>query len=613
MFPIATFLTALLLNAACTGANPIVADVRNRITYRGIHRNDVELFLNIPYGHDTGGANRFKPPKRRALPAGTTVDATAYGPACPQKMGGWVVPLSLSNVTHISEDCLNLNVARPKGTCAGNRLPVMVFIHGGSFWTGQNQELTIAPDGMIVESVRNGLPVIHVAMNYRLGFFGFAQSDALKRQGSENAGLRDQRLAMEWVRDNIEHFGGDPNRITIFGQSSGGLAVGLHIMAYGGRKPVPFHQAICESQALEPGITGNFTMEAMKAVADHVNCTAGSGLPSRETVDCLRERDMETLLNASLATYKNDIAHNIGDIWLPVVDGDFLPSAPSQLINQGRFANVTTMMGWCEHDVTFFTDTKIKTSEDTTKFIAAYAPDLSESNLHRLLSLYPVSDFRPNQGAGLSSEFYRAATIFRDILMTCEPIWYSERLSAAGNVAYMYDWNQTILDPITTYATNQSGYGPFHTSEFAYIFGNLSHYHLNGYPFHPSTSDYRLETRGSRSWSTFASIGKPGLVSHDTLQGFEAVNSVKGETSLFVVGGPFEGRSTLDGARFSSTCIAARVACRGPGTDTRRCLPLCYYRQFNSFGLFASRSTRWLRPTLCRTIAPPVWPVNLLC
>lgn len=536
----------LLLDAGHARANPSVVDASNKITYRGLHRNEAEVFLNIPYGQDTSGPNRFKPPKPRVLPAGTTVDATAYGPACPQQKGGWLIPLSLSNVTHISEDCLNLNVARPKGTCARDKLPVMVFIHGGSFWTGQNQEITIRPDGMISESVKNGLPVIHVAMNYRLGVFGFAQSDALRHEGSENAALRDQRLAIEWVRDNIAHFGGDPKRITIFGQSSGGLAVGLQLMAYGGRKHVPFKQAICESQALEPGITGNFTMDAFKAVVDHVKCP---GLHSLETVECLRRLDMETVLNASLATYKNDIGHNVGDVWLPVVDGDFLPEAPSQLIRQGRFANVTTMMGWCENDLTFFTDTKIKTADDTKNFFTAYAPDLSKNNLHRLLSLYPASDFQANDKAGLSRQFYRSAAIFRDILMTCPPIWYAHHLSSKGNVAFLYDWNQTILDPIAASATNQSGYGPFHTSEFAYIFGNLSHYDVNGYPFNPTVSDRKLESRGSRSWSTFANVGKPGLSGRDTFQGFDGSDSARGETVLFVVGGSSEGSSTLDGPR----------------------------------------------------------------
>ena len=161
--------TGWLVASSLATTNPTVVDTQHDIAYRGIHRNGIEVYLNIPYGQDTGGANRFKPPKPYNMVRGSTIRATEYGAACPQQLGPWVAPLSLSNVTRISEDCLNLNVARPKATCATERSPVMIYIHGGSFWAGQNQEITIAPDGMVQESVRNGFPIIHVAMNYRLG------------------------------------------------------------------------------------------------------------------------------------------------------------------------------------------------------------------------------------------------------------------------------------------------------------------------------------------------------------------------------------------------------------------------------------------------------------
>ncbi|KAI5921809.1 putative lipase [Camillea tinctor] len=529
-------------------SSPSVTTASNNVTYQGLERNGIEIFLNIPYGQDTSGENRFKPPRPYVPTPGATVDARSYGPACPQPLGALNLPLVLSNVTEISEDCLNLNIARPRGACAEDRLPVAVFIHGGSFWTGQNSEITTAPDGMILESIENGLPIIHVAMNYRLGFFGFAQSDALKSEGAENAGLRDQRLAIEWVRDNIEQFGGDPERITIFGQSSGGLAVGLHIMAYGASKPVPFQQGICESQALEPGITGNFTIDAMQLLVDQVGCNTSS-LHSEETVSCLRDFDTDTLLNASIATYQSDIGHNIGDIWLPVVDGDFLPAAPSELIKEGRFANVTTMMLWCEDDVTFFTDTSIATPEDTHTFIGSYVPNLSSDNLDTLLSLYPVSDFSADPAANLSAEFYRSARIFRDIIMTCEPLWYAEYLSAASSAVYLVDWNQTLLAGPLEAAAGLSGLGPVHTSEFAYVFGNLSHYDTLGYPFDPSADDFALARRGSRSWSTFVSTGKPGLEAHDTFQGFGLAfpDGPAEAANVFVAGGPGEGSSPVEG------------------------------------------------------------------
>ncbi|XXG98130.1 Suppressor of Sensor Kinase (SLN1) [Hypoxylon texense] len=577
MRPISLFSATLLCGSAIAtaggepggshpngGPPPIAFDPINKVKYRGIRRNGIEVFLNIPYGQDTGGANRFKPPQAFAPDPGSTVDARSYGPACPQPLGAGFVPLTLSNVTEISEDCLNLNVARPQGVHGDRRLPVLVYIHGGSFWSGQNGELSTAPDGMILESVANGLPIIHVAMNYRLGVFGFAQSDALETEGSENAGLRDQRLAIEWVRDNIAYFGGDPEKITISGQSSGGLAVGIQIMAYGGTKPVPFQQAICESQALEPGITGNFTINAFRLVAEATGCVKGDALHAPETIACLRRLPMDVVQAAAESTYVADIAHNIGDLWLPVVDGDFLPEAPSLLLADGKFAaHVTAMMGWCEDDVTFFTDTAIATADDTRDFIQTYVPNVSPANVDELLSLYPVGDFAADPAADLSAEFYRAARVFRDIIMVCEPVRFASVLAAAGSETYLYDWNQTILDPILAAAAGQAGLGVVHTSEFAYVYGNLSHYDRPGYPFAPAPADYALLRRGARSWSTFVSTGKPALAGSETFQGFGAAipagtSSGENQTwSLFVAGGPDEGFSVVDGPG-SKPAIAAQ-------------------------------------------------------
>ena len=162
-----------------TRPTPRVYDSGNDVTYEGFVRNDIEVFLNIPYGQDTSGENRFKPPRPHVPVAGSTVDAQSNGPSCPQPLGAGSAPLALTPITEVSEDCLNLNIGRPRGTEEGEGLPVMVWIHGGGFWNGGNHEITTAPDGLVRESVENGLPVIHVAINYRLGcetlfFFSFS-------------------------------------------------------------------------------------------------------------------------------------------------------------------------------------------------------------------------------------------------------------------------------------------------------------------------------------------------------------------------------------------------------------------------------------------------------
>ncbi|KAJ7220927.1 putative lipase [Mycena pura] len=558
---------AALLHHTSVTATPIAVDSTNNVTYQGLVRNSIEVFLGIHYGQDTGGTNRFKPPQPRAPKAGSVVDATAYGAACPQLVvpGAGASLLSLTPVSKISEDCLNLNIARPSGVNAGAKLPVLVFIYGGGFSTGFNEEQSTAPDGMILESVQNGLPIIHVAMNYRLAVFGFAASQALLGEGSSNAGLRDQRLALEWVQDNIQHFGGDPNTVTIFGQSSGGLAVGMQIMAFGGAKPVPFRRAIPESQFLEAGITGNFTRNAMQAVADLVGCNT-TDLQSAKTVACLRGLDTETLNNASVAVTaaQGDISHNIGDIWLPAVDGDFLPAAPSTLIREGHFANVAVLSGWTQDDVAIFTDPTIATAEETHNFLGSFLPDLSSANLKHLLSLYPVTEFTANPSANLSSEFYRTAAIFRDIVMVCMAMRYGEAIAAKGNDVYHYDWNQTILAPRIEAFNNVSGLGVIHTSEFAYVFGNLSHYDDGQAPFRPNPEDWALETRGTRSWSTFASLGRPGVVGKNTFQGFDVAFKFPARGTdgpfIFVAGGPNEGFYAIDGPK--STAVVARQRLR---------------------------------------------------
>lgn len=328
----------------------------------------------------------------------------------------------------------------------------------------------------------------------------------------------------------------------------------MHLMSYGGTRPVPFQQAICESQALEPGITGNFTTNAMQLIIDYVGCNETS-LDTNITLACLRELDTNTLLDALINTYQGDVAQNEGDIWLPTVDGDlgYLPAAPSELISQGRFAtNVTVMIGWIDNDMTVFTDPTITTHNDTRSFVEMYLPDLSPSNVDTLLALYPTTDFTPNADGTLSAEFFRSARLFRDIIMTCMPSWYASRLAAEGNTVYLYNWNQTIMDPLLEYYEGISGLGPFHTSEFAYIFGNLSHYNFtsDGYPFAPTPADWALQSRGARSWSTFASIGAPGLEGTDTFKGFDIAfpEGEFGEMRVFIVGGPNEGLSATNGS-----------------------------------------------------------------
>lgn len=349
----------------------------------------------------------------------------------------------------------------------------------------------------------------------------------------------------------------------------------MQTLAYGGDEPVPFQQGICESQALEPGITGNFTMVQMQLLADATGCNT-TDLNSNETITCLRQLNTSTIGQASFDTYIPDIAHNIGDSWLPVVDGDFLPAAPSELLAQGRFANVTTMIIWMEADVQFYTPMDIVTVQDTFDFVGSYLPAMTNQSIQDILALYPSSDFADNPSANHTGEFYRSARIFRDVLMTCQPIYYGEALARVGNIVYLADQNQSVLPPILA-SLGSPGLGPVHTSEFAYTMANLSHYNVSGYPFNPTAEDYRLERVESRSWSTFASVGQPSLFARDTLQGFEPAFATPNETAVFVIGGDDEGLSTFDGPNSRPGLAAQKLRSRCGFINSPSIIPQLQY------------------------------------
>lgn len=182
----------------------------------------VEAFRGVPYGQDTGGENRFRPPK--LVPESTkTFDALSFGLVCPTN---GVVG------NDMGEDCLNANIYRPAGfvdkegyaTDGSERrkahLPVVVYIHGGAFNVGRGIERNMASFVAWAEA-----PMVAVSFNYRVGPLGFLPSDVTAREGLLNLGLRDQRHLLEWVRDNIEAFGGDPGNVTIMGLSAGAHSV----------------------------------------------------------------------------------------------------------------------------------------------------------------------------------------------------------------------------------------------------------------------------------------------------------------------------------------------------------------------------------------------------
>lgn len=543
-------LLALLTLSACGSASPlrkshptVQLGGSSNVRFEGNLANDVESFLNIRFAEDTSGENRFAAPKPFTYPSGSVVNASRPGAACPQQK----VPIPglevFDNVTHISEDCLTLRVDRPAMTTAHHKLPVMAFIYGGGDSIGQIYDTAYDPTALITGAKQKGYPVIYVAMNYRVGVFGFAATPALNESNSLNAGLRDQRLGLEWVRQHIAAFGGDPDNVTIFGESDGATGVGLQITAYGGKKTAPFKRAIMQSgnAAADPGTASNRTLTRTAEFIKKVNCSSPIG---KDELACMRRIPLNKLLPAALS-YEFSFDGSLGiDIFIPTAPSDFIPDSPSRLLSSGRFAHdIDLITGWTEDDQSFFTPSDIKTESDAMKYLSSSLPNLSRANIQRALALYPSSSFSGMPKENISGQYFRASQMCRDYQFTCPSIHMvqmNKKYSRPGTSNYLYVLNQTMFAPL--YAKQQtSHYGISHFSDIPYVFNEAK----TRYSFLASPSDIEISSNMSGSWVSFAVSGNPSR-RNGTLTGwFDALDS--SSPTVKVIGGINSGKTVTIG------------------------------------------------------------------
>ncbi|KAH5327167.1 carboxylic ester hydrolase [Parastagonospora nodorum] len=521
-----SFLAQFVLNSTTAfltsspQSTPLV-NVKNG-TLAGVHNAafNQDFFFGIPFATPPVGKHRLQRPEPPQAWNGTR-NADVHSPWCAgsSQLVGHLPGFtqSFDSVAPTSEDCLYLDIVRPATALPEQAplpeqasLPVLVWIHGGGWVTGSGTDPRYNGSFLVQKSVKMETPIIYVSINYRLGTFGFLAGSAIEAAGLTNNGLRDQRQALLWIQENIAAFGGDPDRVTLFGESAGAASIGQQLIAFGGRDDNLFHGAIMQSgfaATAHPLADAPTRENAFQGILNATGC-----LTSQDSIACLQAVPTEIL---GLASPPRMILITTND--------DFFPELPSKSLEDGHFLKVPIIAGINRNEGTALMamiiaglDMSLNTFEE---FAALFAGrDFPAAAIRKLWDLYgdeienpteaglgPIS---PSQAAPLGLEFSRTSLWHGDNLFTFPKRHTNQIWSGFGVPSYSYFFDitpdESFLDPAI--------YGVPHFAEIAYVFGNAEAVGWEKNPI-PQESDKadaaEMMDLISRMWISFTVTGSP--------------------------------------------------------------------------------------------------------
>lgn len=450
---------------------------------------DVAQFLGIPYGKAPVGELRWQPPQAYGSWS-NVLNATQFGNACMQAEVPPEFGPGLQEPIH--EDCLFLNIAAPVQTLGlPRRLPVLFWMHGGAYVGGSGAAFPL--DAPVSTSA---LALVSVSVNYRLGLWGFLASSEIQSSTADgsagNFGFQDQRLAMRWVKDHIDAFGGDGADVTIFGQSAGANSVMFHLAA-----PASFSEQLYAKAIIESGTwtDGAFNMATgpndAETTYSKVLKQTGCG-----DLKCLRSKKAEELPMD----------------WFPqggVVDGVEITASPGEMIAQGLHNKaVPVIIGSNREDIPFLPDPRNTTEEE---FDSRWIQEFSEEELRQVKELYDQSVHPYPADLGDYSPWWWSSVHVASESVPgfghCGVRRMARRLQEGGSPAvYVYAFARAVQSDIPAWAVGHPAEGPgndivYHGSEIRFVFGDVGSCGLH--------SEVELAGEMGAYWAAFATTGTP--------------------------------------------------------------------------------------------------------
>ncbi|KAL8825770.1 MAG: hypothetical protein Q9191_004216, partial [Dirinaria sp. TL-2023a] len=434
-----------------TSANGLVVDLGYE-RYQGVANASTGLntWKGIRYAAAPVGPLRWQPPQPPAVNRDDVLRGDTLPQRCPQSPDTPIPPDF--NFTG-NEDCLFLSIYAPQNK---TNLPVLVWIHGGGYGEGQGDQDLSA----IINTNNNGF--VGVAIQYRLGAFGFLSSDEVYRYGTVNAGLKDMTFALQWVQSYIGLFGGNASAVTISGQSAGGGAVMLQTMAFGGELGNSlFSQGISASPYLpQQWSYADFVpTQSYYAFASAVGCFNGepqSNITSTSIFQCLVSKDTVTLQNASAVVSGSGRFGTWG--FLPVTDYKYIQQLPSQQLLKKQVNGVNLLVGNNANEGPLFTPQNIVSEDDFITFLRNSFPLFTEDDISKLLLYYPSSNDSEISMPGFATsgtanptalnestfgigQQQRAENVYAETSFVCPSYWLAEAFTNNGRVAYKYQYS----------------------------------------------------------------------------------------------------------------------------------------------------------------------------